>query len=105
MSDPISTPPVNPTRPQASDFVSNTVALANMFIQASNQARALADELHLRGLDASPEQNGLTNTKYDFDGTNSSFTREKILAFYQVIGTLLGGLTEDQQRIIYALKR
>lgn len=89
-------------RPEASDFITQTRALATLFIQAANTTQALSDDLVLSGW-ANPEDKGGL-TEVDFAG-NDRVNRDNILSFYQVMGALLGSLTDEQRAAIYAVKR
>jgi|SRR6478736_7202066 len=89
-------------RPEASNLINQTRDLATRYVSIANDTQALSDEVSLGGWANPEDKDGLTAT--DFKG-NERVNRDKILAFYQVIGILLGSLTDEQRAAIYAVKR
>jgi hypothetical protein len=99
MTDPVVV--VEP-RPEASNLINQTRDLATRYVLIANDTRALSDEVLLSGWANPEDAGGLTAT--DFKG-NERVNRDSVLAFYQVIGKLLGSLTDAERAAIYAVKR
>lgn len=84
------------------DWINRGRRTAALFIKASDEFKSMAAEYDLLDLDLSPEEGGLTET--DFNGMNEGITPEDMAAFLGILSTLLGGLTEEQMKIIYKVK-
>ena len=84
------------------DFIARTRRLALAFVQASDTFKALAAELLYTPYALPADQGGLSAD--DFALNNADLTVEQLLAFYQTMEILLSPLTDDQKRVIYAVK-
>ncbi len=83
------------------EFLAQTRTLARDFIRASDTANALGAEWQYATAtepDEETPQNDLVNL------ADKSVLEAQLAAFYETLGALLGPLTDDQKKAIYALK-
>ena len=90
--------------------ISQARDLASRTIKVSDDFAALYTEFTLTGLLDATEDGGLGPDDFSasgaalMSGDNTGLTREDIVAFFQVMGAILGPLTDEQKRIIYRIR-
>jgi hypothetical protein len=84
------------------DFINRTRLLASAFIKASDTFYSLAGELKYSPMTLPIEEGGLSAA--DFVLQNSDLTAEQLLGFFATMQALLEPLTDEQRRLIYAVK-
>ena len=84
------------------DFIARTRSVAALFIKASDAFGNLGNEMAYSDVGLPTDEGGLGPD--DFFGVNADLTADDILLFYGTLAALLGTLTPEQKKVIYATK-
>lgn len=75
---------------------------AALFIAATEQFKAATEEAEMLGVFQPPENGGLTQD--DFVGPDAGLSAADLLAFVNVLTTLLTPMTTEQRQAVYKVK-
>lgn len=86
------------TQPQRADIINRIRDNATQFIENVNQYKALAEQLGKQDVAA-------TLVEADFTGNNAGLVPADVLGYMVMMGGLLSGMSEDDQKLAYTLKQ